>query len=310
MSSETGDIYKSLLEAGFSKEEINIEIKNKTKEFQGFISERGALFLIAKENGFNIGSSDIPPELFGKIEQSLEQEIDYDEFIINISDISEAMFKLVILGRIGRIFKVRTFTRKDGTPGVVGSFLAYDNSGVIKIVLWGEHAKIMEADYFQNEELIRIIGGYSKMGLKEQLEVHLGKKGRIILAPEDVNPKKIPDIREILYSKYSKKKKVKEDIKIDDLYGMDEGFIDNIKGIVDSIEEFKEWNNKEGEKSFLLKFTLKDDTSSVSVIVWGLNAVNCLKLIDVGDKISLSNILYRADNSELQFVKNSKLIKI
>ncbi len=306
MSSETGDIYKSLLEAGFSKEEIDIEIKNKTKEFQGFISEKGALFLIAKENGFNVRSSDIPQELYGKIDQDLDQEIDYDEFIINISDISEAMFNLVIIGRIGRIFKVTTFTRKDGTPGVVGSFLAYDNSRVIKIVLWGEHAKIMEADYFQNDEIIRIIGGYSKMGLKEQLEVHLGKKGRIILAPEDVNPKKIPGIREILYSK----KKVKKDIKIDDLYGMDEGFIDNIKGIVDSIEEFKEWNNKEGEKSFLLKFTLKDDTSSVSVLVWGLNAVNCLKLIDVGDKINLSNILYRANSSELQFVKNSNLIKI
>ena len=307
MSSDTKDIYKSLLEAGFSKEEIDIEIKNKAEEFQGFISERGILFLIAKENGLNIHTSDVPQELYGKLEQDLEQEIDYDEFIIKISDISEPMGNIVILGRIGRIFKVRNFMRKDGTPGVVGSFLAYDNSGVIKIVLWGEHAKIMEVDYFQNDELIRIVGGYSKVDPKEQIEIHLGKKGTTFLAPEDVNPRKVPDIREILLTS---KKKVKEDIKIDDLYGMKEGFIGNIKGIVDSIEEFKEWDNKEGEKSFLLKFTLRDDTSSISVIVWGLNAVNCLKLINIGDKISLSNVLYRADSSELQFVKNSNLIKI
>ena len=67
-----------------------------------------------------------------------------------------------------------------------------------------------------------------------------------------------------------------------------EGFVNKISGVVSEIEEFKELTLKNGEKSFLLKFILSDNDTSVRVVVWGMNAVNCLKMINEGDIIELS----------------------
>ncbi len=136
-------LYQSLLEAGFSEKEIFDKIKKKGDEYQGFMSKQAILVLIAKECGLNIQISDADREIY----VTNDEEIDYDEFKIDISEVTENMSNIVILGRIGKIFNVNSFHRKDGTLGNVGSFLIYDNSGSIKIVLWGEHVKIMNEKY-------------------------------------------------------------------------------------------------------------------------------------------------------------------
>ncbi|MFX1259975.1 MAG: hypothetical protein ACFFAN_19170 [Promethearchaeota archaeon] len=276
------------------------------EEYKDFMSEKGILFLIAKEFGVNIRSPDIDFEVYKEI----DQEVDYDEFAIKISDISENMNNIVLLGRIGKIFGKKSFIRKDSTLGFFGSFIIYDDSGSVKVVLWGDRARIIGESYFKINELVRIIGGYSKVGLNQQLEVNLGKRGKILLAPEDIDSKKVPKVRTI----DSIENSANIMVKIDDLYDMKEGFIPRIEGIVDNIEEFKELRLKSGDKSFLLKIILRDDTSSIKMIAWGMNAIECLKSINIGDKVRLSNSLLKYNTynnfNELHFVKSSKLVKI
>lgn len=306
MDSEVKNIHQSLLEAGFSEEEIERELNKKAKNYGGFMSEKAILFLIAKENGLNISSPDIDGEIYNEIEEG----IDYDEFAVAISEVVDSMSNIVILGRIGKSFGTKDFLRKDGTPGVVGSFLVYDDLGVIKTVLWGIQTEIMKSEYFNANELIRIIGGYSKAGFKDKLEVHLGKKGKVILAPADVDPKRAPAVRGV----QPLETQAAVNLKIDDLYDMKEGFIPCIEGVVNSIEEFKEFDSHNGDKSFFLKYILCDDTSSINAVAWGMNAVECLKIINEGDRIRLYNVLLKHNKytnfNEIYFTKKSRLVKI
>ena len=184
-----------------------------------------------------------------------------------------------------------------------------DGTGSINIILWGEQSKIMENTYFQNNELIRIIGGYSKRDLKGNLEVHLGRNGKIILDPDDVNLSKFPLLEELKHANVSKK----GHLKIRDLQNFI-GYIKILQGVIERVVDFKEINLKNGEKTFLLRFILKDNTSSISVLVWGMNAIKCFKNINQGEKVKIYNVIVRFNKfnqqKEIYFTKNSKLFKI
>ena len=297
-------IYQALIEIGLSEEEINKEIDEKLIEYQGFMTKQAVLFLIAKENGINIYSSEHNPS----IQQEIEGLIDYYEFAIPISEVSEGMRNIVITGRIIDIFGVRNFVKKDGTPGTVGSFQICDQSECIKIVLWDDQVKIIENEFFQEGEIIQIIGGYSKRGMDEILEVHVSKQGKIILAPKDVV---FPEVKRPEDSKLPIKSSTRRSSKltIQDLHEKD-GFIRFISGTV-RIDEFKELTLKNGEKSFLLKLILSDDTSSIRINIWGMNAVECVKMINEGDAVKLSNVMLKmnsySNEKELSFIKSSRL---
>jgi len=316
MVESTEDIFKALMETGLSEQEIKQQIKQKLTEYQGFMNKQAVLFLIAKENGVSIYSS----EYSDSIQKEIEELIDYNDFAIPIADISETMSNIVITGRITQTFDVNSFTRKDGTQGVVGSFQMCDTSDCIKVVLWGEQVKIMENEYFTKGEIVQVVGGYSKKGIKEALEVHLSKKGKIVLAPKDIDPKKLPKIESYEDYKQNKEYKKPKNIKkissekdsilsIQEIYEK-EGFIKFISGIV-QIDQFKELTLKNGEKSFLLKLIISDDTASIYVNIWGMKAIECLKIIKEGDGIKLSNILIKentyTNEKELNFTKSSRL---
>lgn len=295
-------LYQSLLAAGFSEKEILDKIKKKNEEYQGFMSEQAILLLLVKECGLNVQFSDADVE----IHAINNEEVDYDEFKIDISNITENTSNIVILGRIGKILNVSTFHRKDGTLGYVGSFIIYDNSGSIKVVLWGEHVKIMKEKYFQRNELIKLIGGYTKLGMEKELEVHLGKRGKILLSTEETDLKKVPILNRL---------KSSDKIVIEDLYdeNMRDNIVAQIKGVVGKME-FKEQEIKEGEIRFLLKFDLYDKSSSIVVVGWGMDAIKSLKLINKGDSIIITNFLVKHNNyskaNEIHLLKKSKIKSI
>ncbi len=310
--SEIQEVYNYLLKIGFSEEELKEEIEKKEREFHGFITKQGALFLIAKENGIQILSPDIDQEVY----EEIGQEIDYNEFLIDIAEIKENMTNLVLLGKIIDIFPLKEFVRKDGTPGIMGSFLLADATGMIKIVLWNEPSKIMKSDFFSKGKIIRIINGYSKIGLNEKIEVHVSKKSKIILEPDDI-PKKISsqlkdvNIENLDLSEYQYQHKNKKNVslKIKDLLKTD-GFITSASGFINGYE-LKEFTKNNGEKSFLLKLGLTDKTGSIEVNVWDMKAIDILKIIEKGMAVKLLNVFIKeneySNQKEIHFTKKSIL---
>jgi len=295
-------IYEKLLGLGLSEEDISKQVNEKLAEFQGFMTKEGALYLIGKDNDIDLYSSD------PQIQNEIEELIDYNDFMIPITNINETMSNIVIAGRITEIFGVKSFNKKDGTPGIVASFVICDKSECIKLVLWNDQTKIMENESFQKDEIIQIIGGYSKVGATGNLEVHLSRQGKIVLAPKDIV---LPEVERVTPSLVGEKKRVKSPTKhtIEEIFKK-EGFIKFITGIA-HVEMFKELTLKNGEKSFLLKLVLSDDTGSIRVNIWGMRAVEVVKVINDGVGVRLTNVVIK-DNSysnekEISFTKSSCL---
>lgn len=295
-------IYEKLLDLGLSEEDINSQVSEKLTEYHGFMTKEGALYLIGKDNGIDLYSSD------PQIQDEIEELIDYNDFMIPIADINETMRNIVIAGRITEIFGMKSFNKKDGTPGVVGSFVICDKSECIKLVLWNDQTKIMKNESFQKDEIIQIIGGYSKMGTTGNLEVHLSRQGKIVLAPKNIV---LPEVERVRPSLVGEKKRVQSPTKhtIEEIFKK-EGFIKFITGIA-HVEMFKELTLKNGEKSFLLKLVLSDDTASIRVNIWGMRAVEVVKIINDGVGVKVTNVVIKensySNEKEISFTKSSFL---
>ena len=304
MSSFSEDLYQTLIKEGLSKEEIQTALTQKKREFGGFMTFQGMLFLIAKEHGIIIRN----PELDLEVYDVVEEEIDYDEFTIPISDIKEGMVNIVILGKVMRIFKPREFTRNDSSIGMVCSFVLQDVTDAVKIIAWDDKVKPLQSDYFKEGSLIRVIGGYSKVGREGNLEIHVGKKGKLVLSPEKIDSKTKEKLDSIPAS--TKNKINRATVPLKSL--MDENkFISHVEGVV-QVEEFKEVTLKSGESTFLLKLKLTDSYEhSARIILWGDDAVNSLKIVEEGGAYQFHNLMVKENSytreKELSFTRKSSL---
>jgi hypothetical protein len=185
-----------------------------------------------------------------------------------------------------------------------------DSTKTVKIVLWDEHAKTAKNEYFRVNEFVRLIGGYSKAGKTGNLEVHLGRKGKLVLSPKDLsqrardklNSVNIEQNREKSY-KTVPKESLKEFI-------LQNKFVSSVEGQV-KIEDFKELELKSGEKSFLLSLLLDVESFEIRVKIWGMEAIECLKLVSDGDCVSITSLIVKENSytseKELVFTKNSSL---
>jgi hypothetical protein len=284
MISTEYEIYEKLLEIGFSEDELEKEMQRKAKEFGGFMSEKSILFIIAKENGISIKSPDYKIEEY----EDFIQEIDYDDYTITISELEEGMQKVVLLGKILKIFAPREFIRKDSSHGKVGSFYIIDSTGKVKVVAWNENTEFMNNEYFQVDQAIRIIGGFVKLNKASEFEVHLGKKAEIILDPQDISKQKREELKAIFFEEKELEKQRKNEMQLYDLISK-YSFINRVKGYI-QIEDFREITKKDGEKTFLLKLVLSDNSMAMRLVVWGMNAVQMFKLIQDGDYVLFKNL--------------------
>ena len=90
-------------------------------------------------------------------------------------------------------------------------------------------------------------------------------------------------------------------------------YINIVKGIV-QIEEFKELELKSGERSFLLTMFLETEGFAIRVKAWSMSAVECLKTVNDGDYISITNLAVKENTytgqKELVFTSNSSVLLI
>ncbi len=283
MSENEEYINKIIQKTGLSKKEIQKRMEEKKIALKGLISDEGALFIVAKELGVEIQN---------------KNKITSEKIEINISDISLNLKNLSLIGRIREIYPVNNFTRKDGTLGLVGSFLLHDPTGDIRIVLWDEKTKIIENDYFQKNELVKIINANVKIGRYNEKEVHIGRNSRIILSPDDVDYKKYPEIKEQVISI--------KDINLN-LRSI------TIAGEISQIYPKHEFKRNDGEIGKVRSLIIGDSTGIITVTFWNQDEEK-LSDYNMGDFVNISNLYPKQNNRnpekiDLYFGKTSQIRK-
>ena len=239
---------------GLSKKEIQDLVEEKKKELKGLISDEGALFIIAKELGIDVKEEN----------RDLLEDLE-----INISDITLNMKNLTIIGRVKDIYEPHEFSRKDGSQGIVASFLLHDETGDIRIVLWDEQVKIFKNPDFKLNTLIKVLNGHVKQGLNKTSEVHIGKLGKIIVNPDDVDYKKYPQISN-------------QPIPIKNITLSHSSV--SIEGKVLQITPINEFSRKDGSIGKVASIIVSDGTGSIRVTFWNEDTIKL-------DKIEPTNVI-------------------
>ncbi|MPM28924.1 hypothetical protein SDC9_75462 [bioreactor metagenome] len=113
----------------------------------------------------------------GMIQKS-EKKVDYKEKFTDIADIIPGE-SYSVQGKVSEIGELREFEKEDGTGNVVANLQLKDETGSIRLTLWGEQAYVIEDLDIDSE--IQIIDAYAKRGLNEEIELSIGNRSRVVI---------------------------------------------------------------------------------------------------------------------------------
>jgi replication factor A1 len=147
-------------EKGLSEEEINQKIEAKLKQLSGLISREGAAHIIANELGVKIFE-----QVSGKLQ---------------IKNILSGMRNVETIGKITNKFELREF-KTENREGKVANMIIGDETGKIRIVMWGDQAE--NINKLKEGDIIKIVGGYVREN-QGRPEVHMNDRTKLIINPE------------------------------------------------------------------------------------------------------------------------------
>lgn len=176
MSLKFADIVDLIVtKSGKSKEEVAKLIEAKKKELDGYVTDEGAASLVARELDLDLFEKQRSPELK-----------------LCVRDLVAGMGGVTLNLRVQRIFPLRTFARKQGGEGKVASLVGADATGSIRVTFWDTHTKPIEDHEIDEGDVLRVINGRVRTGLRDQLEIHLGAGSRMMANPPDLDAQELP----------------------------------------------------------------------------------------------------------------------
>ncbi|MHA1797539.1 MAG: DUF2240 family protein, partial [Candidatus Helarchaeota archaeon] len=238
-----------------TKKEILEEINEQMDKMGGFLSEEGAIMMIAQEHGIKF-----------------EKEDDKYEKRLLINELVPGMNSISVVGRIVALFPIKEFTRKDGSVGKVGSIMLQDRTGQIRLTLWDKQVEFFEYPEAEIGRLIEVTSANIKAGWKGGIDMSIGKKGQIKPNP-DVDPNDYPEVK-------------KEILKISQI----KPNMNNVSTIGKVINDptIKNITTKDGRETSLLEVYIADETGKIKIPIWE-NNIESVKNVKKGDVVLIEN---------------------
>ena len=147
--------------ANISEQEINEKISAKMKQLSGLISKEGAAHIVANELGIKLFES-----FTGKLQ---------------IKNIISGLRSVETIGKVIQTYDLREFVTNE-RKGKVASMLIGDETGNIRVVLWGTQAD--NINNIKQGAIIKVVNGYVRdsNGFNE---LHLNDKSQLIINPKN-----------------------------------------------------------------------------------------------------------------------------
>lgn len=194
-----------------------------------------------------------------------EKKVEYEEEFTPVADIRADMDNINVSGRILDIGEIRTFEKKDGSPGRVGNLLLGDSTGKIRLTLWDEKTSFLDEIDF--DETIEVLHAYSRENaFNQQVELNLGGRGIIQKSEKEIEYReKFTDIADII-----------------------PGESYSVQGKVSEIGELREFEREDGTENVVANLQLKDETGSIRLTLWGEQAY-VIEDLDIDSEIQIVN---------------------
>jgi hypothetical protein len=167
------DIINKIKEkTNISEGEINTKINQKLEQLSGLISKEGAAHIVANELGVKI---------FEQIQGKLQ-----------IRNILAGMRSVETAGKVMKVFELREF-KTEKRSGKVASLVMADETGSIRIVLWGDQAE--KINRIKEGDILKIINGYVREN-QGRKEVHLNDRASLAINPPGVEINNVVETEE------------------------------------------------------------------------------------------------------------------
>ena len=275
--SEFEDLLSKLLENApeLSRSVIEERISEKKDKIgSGYLTDQGALFLVASDLGISL-------------ESSQKREIELKDLYVGGKEVT-------LQSRVLNLSPAKQFIKKDGTPFFLRTMTVYDSNSRVSVKLWDEKANLPEIENLKPGDLVKIIKAYVKSDLTGAPTLNIGSGATIESTKSSSD---IPSIDSITIDAGE----VKEDQK--DLV---------VTGKINGIINLLEYKNSKGQPSSALKFRLNGQNNTlVNVVLWGKDESILPKIIVPNAEIKLFGVRTKIGNQGLEIHGNdATLIEI
>ena len=248
--------------------------QKKDKIGAGYLTDQGALFLIASDLGISLA-------------EPLKVEMGLKDIYVGAKEIS-------LETRMLNLSAPKQYSRKDGTPFFLRTMTVYDNDSTASVKLWDEKANLPGLNELKPGDLVKIIKAYVKSDLNGLPVINVGSGATIESADDESSIASIDSITVDVSA-------IKEDQKNIVVSG-------TIDGPISSIQ----FTNSRGQPGKGLKLGLKGDEGKiVRIVIWGKDESDLPAIISPGSKARLLGVRTKAGQQGLEIHGNeSTLIEV
>lgn len=251
-----------------SRTDVEEKIKQKKEKIgAGYLTDQGALFLIAADLGVIL-------------EQPAKVEI-------GIRDLYVGAKEVTLDTRILSISPPKQFSRKDGTTFFLRTMTVYDVDSTASVKLWDEKANLPVINELKPGDLVKIVKAYVKSDLNGAPTLNIGSGSDIEVINKQTN---IPSLESITKDVNSLKENEKDIA---------------VSGKIDGNISLMEYTNSQGQLRKALRFRLKGNNGNfVKVILWGKDESSLPKMIPPNAKVRLLGIKTKSGNQGIELHGN------
>ncbi|MCA9820289.1 MAG: single-stranded DNA-binding protein [Nitrosarchaeum sp.] len=264
--SEFEELVQKLLDQKpeLTRQDVDDQIKKKKDKIgAGYLTDQGALFLIASDYGVSLSAP-------LKVEMGLK-------------DLYAGAKEISLETRVLSVSPTKQYSRKDGSPFLLRTMTVYDADSTASVKLWDEKANLPGIENLKPGDLIKIIKAYVKSDLNGSPTINIGSGSNIEPAN---NESDIPTIEKIAK----------------DVSEIQEGQKDLVvTGVIDGMVNTMNFTNSRGEPGKALRMRLKGkDGTSMRVVLWGKDEAELPNMIAQGANVKLLGVKARSGNQGLE----------
>jgi len=272
--SEFENLLNKLLEqkSDLTRSEIEEMIQQKKEKIgAGYLTDQGAIFLIASDFGISL-SEPLKIEMRLKDLYAGAKEISLETRVLNMSP-------------------AKQFSRKDGSPFYLRTMTVYDTNTTASVKLWDEKANIPGIEKIKPGDLIKIIKAYVKSDLNGEPTINVGSGSNLEAID---NESDIPDIDSITKD-VSESKEGQKDLVL--------------SGKIDGMITGMEFTNSRGQPGKALRMRLKGkDGNAMRVVLWGQDESVIPNMISQDAKVRLLGVKVRSGKQGMEIHGNESTI--
>ncbi|MDG6982967.1 MAG: hypothetical protein JRN28_00170 [Nitrososphaerota archaeon] len=247
---------------GLTREDILRRVEEKKKTVgAGYLTDQGALFLVAGEAGVSLRKDNASSDMTIK------------DLYIGANDVTVA-------ARVLAVYPESTYNKKDGGTGRYRRLVLFDGRSSVRLTVWEEGLEQVAKLNLAVDTPVRVADAYVKQGLDGKANLNLGKRGKIEILTDEKTIAKFPSMSTLTQRLPSLTK--------------EEQFV-ALEGVVSSEPRYSEFVRSDGSEGSLFQFGVgRDGGKETRVVIWSPTARPELRR---GQKVRVTNVRARRSNT-------------